>query len=134
MADSDSAAAVIDGVSLDQLADRLGKKAATEFFERVDGSLRNGNVIHATNVRGSRTVFSKARHQGQAQLVVNGRGVGAVGDSVVIIKMDDLEAVVRAGREPFSWAKTFAPRSGLRPATSSPSIVRGARGRRQLIG
>lgn len=123
-----------EGVSLDELSERLGRDAAAEFFDRVDSTLRTGNVIHATNVRQSRAVFSKARHHGHAQLVINGRGANEVGDSVIIIKMDDFEAVVRAGREPFSWAKAFAPRSGLGAATNSMQIARGSRGRRQLHG
>ena len=119
-------------VSLIELSDRLGKVAATELFNRVDPELRSGDVIYAANVRGSRAVFNKVRHKGQAQLVIDGRGAGDLENSVVIIKMDDFEAVVRAGREPFSWIKAFAPRGGLDAATNSARIVKGARGRRQL--
>lgn len=127
-------------VTLETLVDRLGRDAAQAFFERVDGTLREGRVIHATNIRETRKAFGKARHQGQAQLVVPGRagkgrqGETQVGDSVVIIKMDDFEAVVRAGQAPFNWTGAFAPRSGLDPAASGAAIVRGARGRRELRG
>ena len=129
-------------VTLDTLIDRLGPGAAEEFFGRVDGTLREGRVIHTTNVRGARSqaVFTKARNQGQAQLVLPGKaGRGRrrevdVGESVVIMKMDDFEAVVRAGRSEFDWAVTFAPRSGLAAASTSAPIVRGSRGSRQLRG
>ncbi|WP_146008531.1 hypothetical protein [Komagataeibacter saccharivorans] len=121
-----------EGVSLDELSDRLGKEAAAEFFDRVDNTLRTGNVIQPTNVRQSRAVFDKARRHRRALLIISGRGANEVGDSMVIIKMDDFEAVVRAGREAFSWANAFAPRSGLGAATNSMQIARGSRGRRQL--
>lgn len=127
-----------DGVTLGTLIDRLGKGAAEEFFGRIDGSLRAGDVIRGTNVRESRIAFSKARQGGHAQLVVPGRasdgrrGAADVGDSVVVMKMDDFQAVVRAGREAFDWGRAFAPHSGLEPATSSPAIIRGARGARLL--
>lgn len=129
-----------DGVTFETLVDQLGRGAAEEFFERVDPLLRDGRVIHGTNVRESRTVSSKARHQGQAQLVVPGRsgkrrgGQVHVGDSVVIINMDDLGAVVRAGRAQFDWVDAFAPRGGLPAATNGAKIVQGSRGRRQLHG
>lgn len=127
-----------EGVTLDTLIDKLGKGAAEEFFERIDGSLRVGDVIHGTNVRESRVAFSKARQDGHAQLVVPGRasdgrrGAVDIGDSVVVMKMDDFQAVVLASRDEFDWGKAFAPHSGLAPATSSAPIVRGARGARIL--
>lgn len=127
-----------NGVTLDTLIDRLGKGAAEEFFGRIDGSLRTGDVVHGTNVRESRVAFSKARLDGHAQLVVPGRasdgrrGAADIGDSVVVIKMDDFQAVVRAGRDEFDWGRAFAPHSGLEAATSGAAIVRGARGARLL--
>lgn len=136
--ESDALNRQTDGVTLDTLIDRLGKGAAEEFFERIDGSLRMGDVIHGANVREFRGAFSKVRREGHAQLVVPGRasdgrrGAADVGNSVVVMKMDDFQAVVLAGREQFDWSKAFAPRGGLAPATSAARIVRGTRGARLL--
>jgi len=127
-----------EGISLSALEDRLGPRAAQELFSRIDGALRQGTVIIGTSVREARIGFSKAHTAGCAQVVVPGRsssrqqGPVNPSDGLVIIKMDDLEAVVRAGRNEFDWAQTFAPRSGLEAATTSPILKRGSRGRRQL--
>lgn len=127
-----------DGISLSSLTDRLGPRAAQELFSRIDGSLRQGTVILGTSVRDARLGISKANTAGCAQVVVPGRSSGRrdgsinPSDGMVIMKFDDLEAVVRAGRDEFNWAQAFAPRSGLEAATTSPTLKRGSRGRRQL--
>jgi hypothetical protein len=126
------------GISLEILVDRLGRDAGEEFFGRVDDALREGLVIHGTNVRESRMVFSKARTQGHAQLVVPGRsgtrsgGAADISESLVIITMDDFEAVVKAGRDKFDWVELFSASAGLPQARSRPQLVRGSRGRRDL--
>jgi hypothetical protein len=123
-----------EGISLAALADYLGPRAAAALFDRIDGSLRHGDVIVGTNVRNARVGFSKAHMAGHAQVVVPGRSTARakVSDGVVIIKMADLEAVVRAGQEPFDWGREFAPRDGLAAAAMSPELRRGSRGRRQF--
>jgi hypothetical protein len=133
-----SVASPREGISLSALSDRLGSRAAEELFGRIDGSLREGGLIMGTTVRDARIGFSKAYAAGCAQVVVPGRtgsrreGPINPSDGMVIMKLDDLEAVVRAGRDEFDWAKAFAPRSGLEAATTSPILRRGSRGRRQL--
>ncbi len=127
-----------DGISLSALADSLGLKAAQEFFSRIDGSQCNGTTIIGTTVRNARAGFSKANAACPAQVVVPGRsgsrreGPINPSDGLVIIKMDDLAAVVRAGQGEFDWTRAFAPRHGLEAATTSPMPKRGSRGRRQL--
>ena len=127
-----------EGISLSALADRLGPRAAAALFGTIDRSLRRGNVIIGTNVRNARIGFSKAHTAGHAQFVVPGRSKSRplapakLSDGVLIIKIDDLEAVVRAGQEQFDWAQAFAPQSGLAAATKSPQLKPGSRGRRQL--
>ncbi len=129
-----------EGVPLSTLVDHLGREAAQEFFSRIDGSLRRGNVIVGTTVRDSRSGFARAHKPGHAQFVTPGRWSGTLkidqtfSDSVVIIKMDDLEAVVKAGQKPFAWGQEFAPRAGLAAAETFPVLKRGSRGRRQLRG
>jgi hypothetical protein len=131
-------AASKEGISLSSLTDRLGPRAAQELFSRIDGSLRQGTLIIGTSVRDARMGFSKANTAGCAQVVVPGRSGGRQNspinpsDGMVIMKLDDLEAVVRAGRDEFDWAQAFAPRSGLEAATTTPTLKRGSRGRRQL--
>lgn len=127
-----------DGISLSALTDSLGSKAAQEFFNRIDGSQRNGTTIIGTTVRNARAGFSKAKAACTAQVVVPGRsgsrreGPINPSDGLVIIKMDDLAAVVRAGQGEFDWTRAFAPRNGLKAATTSPALKRGSRGSRQL--
>lgn len=127
-----------ESVSLDTLVDRLGRDAAEVFFERIDDSQRVGRAIYGTTVRESRSVFGKARASGHAHFVVPRRPIKGsekstdIGDSIVIMKMEDLEAVVRAAREGFDWVKAFSPRSDLAAALSSAKIVKGSRGKRQL--
>ncbi|MFG1393471.1 hypothetical protein [Xanthobacter agilis] len=126
-----------EGITFEALVERLGPRAAKEFFDRIDGTLREGTVIVGTSVRDARIGFGKAM-AGSAKVVVPGRVSGqrreAVdpSDGFVIMKIDDLEAVVRAGRDEFDWAQAFAPRAGLAAATTSPALKRGSRGRRQL--
>ena len=134
----ESAALSGECISLSALADHLGPRAAEVLFSRIDDSLRHGEFIVGTNVRDARIGFSKAQTAGHAQFVIPGRSNSRqqtptkLSDGVVIIKMDDLEAVVRAGQEQFNWAREFAPRGGLAAATTSPQLKRGSRGRRQL--
>jgi putative sterol carrier protein len=126
-----------NGISLSALADSLGLKAAQEFLSRIDDSQRDGTMILGTTVRNARAGFSKAKAACPAQVVVPGRsgsrreGPINPSDGLVIIKMDDLAAVVRAGRGEFDWTEAFAPRRGLEAATTSPMLKRGSRGRRQ---
>jgi hypothetical protein len=125
------------GITLPALADRLGARAAQELFNRIDRSLRKGTVVVGTSVREARSGFSKAHTAGCAQVVISRHGSSAHGqidpsDGLVIIKIEDLEAVVKAAREEFDWARVFAPRSGLEAASSTPTLKRGSRGRRKL--
>jgi len=134
----DPEAAPAEGISLTALADHLGPRAAEALFSRIDGSSRQGEVIIGTNVRDARIGFSKAQTSGRAQFVVPGRSnlrqqtQTQLSDGIVIISLDDLEAVVRAGQEQFDWAAAFAPRGGLTAATMSPQLKPGSRGRRPL--
>ena len=122
-----------NGISLSALCDHLGPQAAKEFFGRIDGAQRQGSTIIGTSVRDARTGLSKAKIEGHVQFVVPGRsGRVSPGDGLVIIKMNDLAAVVRAGRGEFDWTQTFAPRNGLEAATASPKLQLGSRGRRGL--
>jgi hypothetical protein len=127
-----------EGISLSALADRLGVRAAEELFSRIDGSMREGTMIIGASVRDARVGFSKAQTSGHAQVVISGRSSSGrhkqtnAADGMVILRMDDLEAVVRAAQEKFDWARTFAPRGGLEAATTSPILQRGSRGHRQL--
>jgi len=125
------------GVSYSTLVDHLGADAAKELFNRIDGSQRKGEVILGANVRDARAGFSRAK-SGNAQFVVVGRSTGrrtsnkAFADSMVLINMDDFEAVVKAAQKRFDWTQEFAPRAGLAAATETPVLKRGSRGRRQL--
>lgn len=127
-----------EGISLAALVDRLGERAAYALFSRIDSSQRDGTTIVGRSVRDARSGFNKAHADGCAQVVVPGRAVAGrdervdTSDELLIIKMADLEAVVRAGQEPHSWLETFAPRKGLEAATTSPKLKRGSRGRRLL--
>ncbi|WP_292531092.1 hypothetical protein [Methylocystis sp.] len=126
-----------EGITLQALVDRLGDRAAREFFNRIDGTLREGTVIVGTSVRDARVGFGKAMTS-SAKVVVPGRTSGRRRSSVdpsegfVIMKIDDLEAVVRAGQDEFDWGQAFAPRAGLEAATTTPVLKRGSRGRRHL--
>lgn len=126
------------GVTRSTLIEQLGEGPGQEFFSRIDGAQRKGEVVVGSNVREARIGFSKVnvRH---AQLVIPGRGGGSaarratdLADGVVIMKMEDLEAVVKAGQKSFDWAAEFAPRSGLEAAIRTPNLKPGSRGRRTL--
>ena len=127
-----------DGISFAELARRLGKKAAEELFVRIDRDLRHGEVILGKNVREARSLFGRLRKEGHVQMVVPGRSdkrasaPADVAEGLVILRIDDLEAVVKAAQDQFSWSQVFAPRSGLPAASSVPAIKRGSRGRRAL--
>jgi len=126
-----------EGISLETLIDRLGPNAGIEFFNRIDQELRRGATIVGSTVRGSRGGFARAHTTGQAQFVTPGRtgsrdASEILSDSLVIMKMDDFEAVVKAAQKPFDWRQEFAPRAGLAAAASKPVLKRGSRGRRQL--
>lgn len=127
-----------EGISLTTLIDHLGPDAGIEFFNRIDQEQRRGATIVGSTVRGSRGGFARAHTTGQAQFVTPGRTNGSreaseiLSDSVVIMKMDDFEAVVKAAQKPFDWRQEFAPRAGLAAAVSTPALKRGSRGRRQL--
>lgn len=129
-----------EGISLATLADRLGPDAARELFQRIDVSSRRGELICGINVRDARGGFSKTSTTGRVQFVVPGRshsrprGPVDPSEGVIIIAMDDFEAVVRAGQQEFDWAREFAPRDGLAAAVVFPQLKRGSRGRRQLRG
>jgi hypothetical protein len=126
------------GITLSALEGRLGAPAARELFSRVDRSLREGDTIFGTSVREARSGFHKVHAPGHVQVVTPGRitayqaDLSSTPDSLVILKLEDLEAVVQAGRGDFDWAKTFSPRGGLEAALSTPKLKRGSRGRRQL--
>lgn len=127
-----------EGISLATLIAHLGPDAGIEFFNRIDKEQRRGTTIVGSTVRGSRSGFTRAHTTGQAQFVTPGRASGLresselLSDSVVIMNMDDFEAVVRAAQKPFDWRQEFAPRAGLAAATTTPALKRGSRGRRQL--
>ena len=126
------------GITLSALTDRLGPHAAQELLSRIDHSQRRGTTITGTNVRGARTGFSKAQTEGCVQVVLRGAGSKKLrtrvytDDSLVIIKMVDFAAVVRAGQGDYDWVQAFQPRSGLEAATISPILQRGSTGRREL--
>lgn len=126
------------GLSLSVLERRLGTRAAQVFFNRIDSAQRQGTMIIGTSIRDARGGLGKAHRAGRALLVCD-RRAGRHGkrsadpfDGLVIIKLDDLAAVVRAGQEEFDWATAFAPRSGLEAAATSPAVKPGSRGHRQL--
>ena len=127
-----------EGISLATLMDLLGPDAGIEFFNRIDQEQRRGATIVGSTVRGSRGGFARARTTGQAQFVTPGRTNGSreaseiLSDSVVIMKMNDFEAIVKAVKKPFDWRQEFAPRAGLAAAVTTPALKRGSRGRRQL--
>ena len=129
-----------EGVSLSTLIEHLGTDAANEFFNRVDDAQRDGQEIVGLTVRESRVGFSRAHTSGHAQFVMPIRtGVdrapsAVLSDSLVVMKMDDFAAVVRAGRNAFDWTREFAPRAGLAAATTTPTLKRSSRGRRQFHG
>ncbi len=126
-----------DGIAFEALVDRLGFRAAKEFFNRIDVSLREGTVVVGTSVRDARNSFGKAM-AGNAKVVIPGRASGRRRGMIdpskgfVIMKIDDLEAIVRASRDEFDWVRAFAPRAGLEAATTSPALEPGSRGRRRL--
>lgn len=127
-----------EGISLATLIDHLGVEAGEEFFNRIDNSQRHGKMIMGYTVRDSRTSFTRAYTTGQAQFVTPGKAgtnrkaSAMFSDSVVIIKMEDLTAVVQASRKAFDWTKEFTPRAGLAAALTTPMLKRSSRGRRQL--
>lgn len=123
-----------EGISLSALTDRLGSAAGLEFFRRIDSALRVGTTVFGMNVRHARLGFSKVHTGGGAQVVIPGRkgGLRDTSNCMVIMKLDDLEAVVCAGRDEFDWARVFAPRSGLGASTTSPVLRRSSHGRRLL--
>jgi|GEM_PF-2156238 len=126
-----------NSISFADLEHRLGPRAAGELFERVDKAQREGSVIHGRNVRDARSSFGRIQQEGNVQVVVARSGgkrsrPPSVSDGLVIIRIDDLEAVVKAAQRPFDWASAFAPRNDLPAATSVPELNQGSRGRRAL--
>jgi hypothetical protein len=125
-----------EGISLTELAHRLGTKAAEELFGRIDRDQRHGELILGKNVREARSMFGRLQKEGHVQVVVPGRSdkrtraEADTSEGLVILRIDDLEAVVKASRDEFNWAQAFAPRSGLPAASSAPALKRGSRGRR----
>src|SRR4051794_16808249 len=92
----------VPGISLADLADRLGAAPAQEFFERIDLELRKDDVVLGTNVRAARNAFTRARHAGNAQIVIPGQSQSRaqssvdISEGVVMMTFLDLEAVVKA--------------------------------------
>jgi hypothetical protein len=127
-----------EGISFTELANRLGTKPAEELFGRIDSDLRHGAMILGKNVREARSMFGRLQQEGRVQVVVPGRSDKRTrtqtdtSEGVVILRFDDLEAVVKAAQDEFSWTRAFAPRSGLPAAISTPELKRGSRGHRTL--
>src|SRR6266568_4420083 len=127
-----------EGISFTELANRLGAKPAEELFGRIDRDLLHGEMILGKNVREARSVFGRLQQEGHVQVVVPGRSDKRsrartdTSEGLVILRFDDLEAVVKAAHDEFSWALAFAPRSGLPAASSTPELKRGSRGHRTL--
>jgi hypothetical protein len=128
-----------DSVSLSQLIDKLGEGSGQELFERMDSNLRHGDRLYGKTVRAARQSLSASRIEGHAQLVMPGRaGSGAriaeadSVDGILMISLNDLEAVVKANNPNFDWAEEFAPRRDL-PVATTPIVTRsGVRGQRLL--
>lgn len=129
----------IGGLSLSYLVERLGQAPGTELFERMDQSLRFGERVIGTTVRAARKSFATARVSRHARVVVAGRPGGAralseeAKESMVMIALEDLEAVVKAAQADFDWAAEFSPRRDLLTATCPIVIRSGIPGRRMLI-
>ena len=118
------------------LVERLGEGAGTELFERLDDSYREGEQVIVANVREARQNFSAALAAGHARVVKAQRpqsGQPKLGEEMVMIRMSDLQAVVKANTPDFSWAAAFAPRRDL-PTASTPLRLRsGVRGRKLAL-
>lgn len=126
------------GVTLRYLVDRFGPASGKALFERMDGNFRQGDRVYGTPIRTARETFGAARKSGHARLVVRGRPGGAeasrqeLDEGMLMIGLDDFEAIVKASRVEFDWRAEFTPRADLQTATM-PLVVRsGAPGRRML--
>jgi hypothetical protein len=132
-------------ITLAELKHRLGAKAAEELFVRIDKEQLKGLMILGRNIREARAKFGKVQKEKNVQVVVRGNvgkhryassrtseASSRTSEGLVILRIDDLEAVVKAAQQDFNWAKAFAPRSDLPAATEVPEIKRGSRGRRTL--
>lgn len=113
-------------ISRDELVERLGAGAGTELFVRLDDAYRQGEEAIVASVRQARQSFSAALAPGHARMVKARRsrsGQSAADEEMVLIGMSDLEAVVKANSNEFSWADVFAPRNDL-PTASMPLRLR----------
>lgn len=124
-------------ISRSDLVDRLGPASGAELFERIDSQFRRGDRVVGTTVRAARESFSAARFSRHARLVMRGRAGGArateeIEQGMVMIALEDLEAVVKAGQREFDWLAEFAPRHDLPTATASLVLRPGAPARRML--
>ena len=120
-----------------ELVHRLGARAAEELFGRIDKDLRHGEMILGRNVRDARPVLGRLRKGGNVQVIISERSRpkrtrGGTSECLIVLRIDDLEAVVKATHHEFNWAHAFAPRSDLPAAASVPTIKRGSHGHRTL--
>jgi hypothetical protein len=125
------------GFSLKALSDYLGPHAARMLFSRFDKDSRQGNIVWGKNVREARKSFGSIG-SAKAQIVMPKLGHGRraseadLGEGVILIRMDDLQAVIDAGRGECDWAARFAPVKGLAAATRLPETAKGSRGSRDF--
>lgn len=124
-------------LTLSDLVGRLGPASGAELFERIDSQFRRGNHVFGTTVRAARESFGAARVPGHARLVVKGRpgrgrDVSEAVEGMVMIALEDLEAVVKANQTEFDWLAEFAPRRDL-PTATTPLIVRSGVSARRML-
>lgn len=135
---------LVGGVTLDELKRRLGPWAAVKLIERINTeplrrlavqveALADSGLVSKGRAKVAKVWNEKSVRTG-VRLRIGGRRLRAsrASESVVILRIDDLEAVVKAAQQDFNWAEAFAPRSDLPAASEAPEIKRGSLGRRVL--
>ena len=105
-----------------ELVHRLGARAAEELFGRIDKDLRHGEMILGRNVRDARPVLGRLRKGGNVQVIISERSRpkrtrGGTSECLIVLRIDDLEAVVRGDSPRIQLGSRFRP--AQRPAGRS---------------
>ena len=119
-------------LSKDNLMTRLGQGAGRALFERLDDDYLRGEQVVLAGVKEARASFASLG-TGRARMVkaqrpARGRETSAA-ETMVLIGLSDLEAVVHANDGDFSWIDAFAARPDLPQAGAKLTLKPGARGR-----
>jgi DNA-binding transcriptional regulator LsrR (DeoR family) len=85
-------------ISLAKLDHSLGAMAAKELVGRIEKAQRVGVVILGRSIREACASFARNQKEGNVQVVISGRSGKRPNSALFILRIADLEAVVKAAQ------------------------------------